>query len=77
MLEHAYRLLQSYNLRVTPQRKAILAILLDSKGEHPDSEEIYHRLIAKKTGRKIGRATVNRSRQSHENLRLLQGLPKR
>ncbi|NLM45229.1 MAG: transcriptional repressor [Firmicutes bacterium] len=68
MLERACRLLQSYNLRNTPQRRAILAILIESRGEHPDSEEIYRRLKANKTGKKVGRATVYRTLELFEKL---------
>ncbi|HHX73985.1 MAG TPA: transcriptional repressor [Firmicutes bacterium] len=74
MLEQACRLLQSYDLRVTPQRRAILEILAGSRGEHPDSDEIYRRLAAKKTGRKIGRATVYRTLELFERLGIVQRL---
>ena len=40
-------LLRENNLRITPQREAILQVLYDCRGHHLETENIYELLLAK------------------------------
>lgn len=46
MLEESYKLLKEQDIRITPQRKAILEILYDHRGEHLEIEDIHRMLVA-------------------------------
>lgn len=52
--------------KLTPQRRAILKIILDNKGKHLNSEEIYE--LVKKDCPEIGLATVYRTLQLLDSL---------
>lgn len=75
MLNQAYDLLKEYNLKLTPQRKAILQILYNCKGHHLETENIYELLVAKEgQNRKIGLATVYRTMELFEKIGLVSRL---
>jgi Fur family ferric uptake transcriptional regulator len=62
LLDSAYSLLKEHNLRITPQRRAILKILYDASGHHLEAENIYNLLVKKKEKKvKVGLATVYRT----------------
>jgi Fur family ferric uptake transcriptional regulator len=44
-MDQLNELLREHNLRITPQRKAILQILNDCRGHHLETENIYERLF--------------------------------
>jgi len=73
LLNQAYRLLKDCNLRITPQRKAILQILDDFGGHHLEIESIYEFLVTK-GNRRIGLATVYRTMELFEKIGLVSRL---
>jgi len=58
--------LKTKGYKLTPQRKAILDVIIENKGEHLTSEEIYD--IVKQTKPEIGLATVYRTLILFEDL---------
>lgn len=58
--------LKTKGYKLTPQRKAILDVIIEHKGEHLTSEEIYD--IVKATKPEIGLATVYRTLILFEDL---------
>ncbi len=71
-MESIYTLFKKNHLRVTPQRKAILEILCNCEGHHPDAENIYQLLHAKGgEGMKAGLATVYRTLDLFERIGLV------
>lgn len=68
-------LLKGHNLRITPQRKAILQVLYDCRGHHLETENIYNLLLIKKgKAKKIGLATVYRTMDLFEKIGLVSKL---
>jgi len=70
-------LLKEHNLKVTPQRAAILRILYDCKGHHLEIENIYALLVSRgdiNIKRKIGLATVYRTMDLFERIGLVSKL---
>ena len=75
MLNQAYQLLKERNLRITPQRKAILQILYNCKGHHLEIENICELLAAKENeNKKIGLATVYRTLKLFEKIGIVSRL---
>lgn len=75
MFNQAYELLKDNNLRITPQRKAILQILFDCRGHHLETEYIY-KLLKTKENRHItiGLATVYRTMELFNKIGLVSRL---
>ncbi|KUO72113.1 MAG: Fur family transcriptional regulator [Clostridia bacterium BRH_c25] len=73
MLDQAYYVLKECNLRITPQRKAILQILNNSRGHHLEIDSIYE-LLAVKGDKRIGLATVYRTMELFEKIGLVSRL---
>lgn len=73
MINQAYDLLKESNLRITPQRKAILQILNNSTGHHLAAESIYD-LLAVEGNKRIGLATVYRTMELFEKIGLVSRL---
>lgn len=68
-------LLREHNLRVTPQRKAILQVLYDCRGHHLETENIYELLTVREDkAKKIGLATVYRTMELFEKIGLVSRL---
>lgn len=65
-------LLKGKNLRLTPQREAVLRILLDCEGSHLTAEDIYDRTRAEYPD--IGLATIYRALELFEELGLVSRL---
>ncbi|NLY54075.1 MAG: transcriptional repressor [Firmicutes bacterium] len=65
-------LLKEKDLRLTPQREAILRILLDNKSKHLTAEAIYDH--TRSTYPEIGLATVYRTLELFEDLGIVSGL---
>ncbi|NLW44184.1 MAG: transcriptional repressor [Syntrophomonadaceae bacterium] len=59
MFESYHQILKRNRYKVTPQRKAILEVLDNTRGMHFTAEEIYNQV--KKTNPQIGIATVYRT----------------
>jgi Fur family ferric uptake transcriptional regulator len=75
LLEQIFELLKQYDLRVTPQRKAILEILYNCRGHHLETENIYQLLsIDPDKKRKAGLATVYRTMEMFEKVGLVSRL---
>lgn len=74
MLNQAYHLLKECNMRITPQRKAILEILYNCREHHLDAENIYKLLTAKDNNKKIGLATVYRTMELFERIGIVSRL---
>ncbi len=75
MLNQLNILLREENLRVTPQREAILKVLYDCRGHHLETENIYELLAARsEKGKKIGLATVYRTMELFEKIGLVSRL---
>lgn len=74
MLNQAYHLLKESNLRITPQRKAILEILYNCRGHHLEAENIYELHTAKENNKKIGLATVYRTLELFEKIGIVSRL---
>lgn len=76
MLEEAYHLLKENNIRLTPQRRAILGILYEHRGRHLEIEHIHRLLAAKKDiSKQAGLATVYRTIELFQKLGLVSRLP--
>lgn len=75
MIDQLNDLLKKHNLRITPQRKAILEVLYDCRGHHLETENIYELLILKgdKT-KKIGLATIYRTLELFKNIGIVSKL---
>lgn len=65
-------LLKEKNLRLTPQREAVLRILLDCQDKHLTAEDIYDRTRAEYPD--IGLATIYRALELFEELGLVSRL---
>lgn len=65
-------LLKERNLRLTPQREAVLRILLDCQDKHLTAEDIYDRTRAEYPD--IGLATIYRTLELFEELELVSRL---
>ncbi|MEN3006038.1 Fur family transcriptional regulator [Dehalobacterium formicoaceticum] len=74
MLNQAYHLLKECNLRITPQRKAILEILYNYRGNHLEVENIYELLTVKDNNKRIGLATVYRTMELFEKIGIVSRL---
>ncbi len=75
LLNQLNTLLRKQNLRVTPQREAILKVLYDCRGHHLETENIYELLAARSDKRKkIGLATVYRTMELFEKIGLVSRL---
>lgn len=75
MLDQIYNLLEQYDLRITPQRKAILEILYNCRGHHLETENIYQLLSLNRGGKsKAGLATVYRTMEMFERIGLVSKL---
>ena len=75
MIDQVYVMLKEHNLRITPQRKAILQILYDCAGHHLETENIYELLVQKgNRTKKIGLATVYRTMELFEKIGLVSKL---
>ncbi len=67
--------LKEHNLKITPQRKAILQILYECKGHHLEAENIYELLVIRENkDKKIGLATVYRTLELFEKIGLVSRL---
>lgn len=76
MLEESYNLLKEQDIRITPQRKAILEMLYDNKGEHLDIEDIHRALSAGNDETdQPGLATVYRAIELFQKVGLVHRLP--
>lgn len=76
MLEQAYGLLKKHDLRITPQRKAILQILFNCRGHHLETENIHQLLVFGENEKsKAGLATVYRTMEMLERVGLVSRLP--
>jgi len=76
LLEEAYHLLKERNVRMTPQRKAILEILYQHRGHHLEIEDIHRLLAVRKDGAdKPGLATVYRAIELFQKIGLVSRLP--
>lgn len=62
--------LQEHQYKMTPQRKAVLQLFLDRRGEHLSAEDVYDVLRGEKSD--IGIATIYRSLELLAELGLLQ-----
>jgi Fur family ferric uptake transcriptional regulator len=74
LLNQAYHLLKESNLRITPQRKAILEILYNCRGHHLEAENISELLTAKDNNKRIGLATVYRTMELFEKIGIVSRL---
>jgi|CZCB01.1.fsa_nt_gi Fur family ferric uptake transcriptional regulator len=76
LLEESYKLLKEREIRITPQRKAILEILYDHRGEHLEIEDI-HRMLSAGRGdtSRTGLATVYRAIELFQRVGLVYRLP--
>jgi len=72
VVEEVRDLLKEREFRLTPQREAILRILLDHKDTHLTAEEIYH--MSRDKNPEIGLATVYRTLDLFEGLGVLSRL---
>lgn len=76
ILENAFQdlktKLKSYGYKLTPQRRAVLNVILENSEEHLSSEEVYN--IVKEKSPDIGLATVYRTLQLFSDLKLLSKL---
>jgi len=74
-MDQLNELLREHNIRITPQRKAILKILNDCRGHHLETENIYELLAIRgdKT-KKVGLATVYRTMELFEKIGLVSRL---
>ncbi len=76
MLEEAYDLLKEQDIRVTPQRKAILEMLYNRRGQHLEIEDIHRCLaLSRKNVNKPGLATVYRTIELFQKVGLVHRLP--
>ncbi|MDD3839522.1 MAG: Fur family transcriptional regulator [Clostridia bacterium] len=73
MLDEVYDILNEKDIRITPQRRAILEILYSFKENHLDTENIY-RLLASKKGEKASLATVYRTMELFEKIGIVSRL---
>lgn len=74
-VEQLREVLREYNLRITPQREAILRILYDCRGHHLETENIYELIMAKgEDKKKIGLATVYRTMELFKKIGLVSKL---
>ena len=74
-MNYLSKLLREHNLRVTPQRKAILQILNDCRGHHLETENIYELLAVRgDKAQKVGLATVYRTMELFEKIGLVSKL---
>ncbi|MGM0502683.1 MAG: Fur family transcriptional regulator [Bacillota bacterium] len=71
-LDNLKSILAANNYKLTSQRKQILKVLLDNKGEHLSAEDIYG--ILKENNPSIGLATVYRTLELFCELGLIQQL---
>lgn len=75
MMDHLSELLKEHNLRITPQRKAILQVLSDCRGHHLETENIYELLTVRSDkDQKVGLATVYRTMELFEKIGLVSRL---
>jgi Fur family ferric uptake transcriptional regulator len=75
LLERAYDLLKKHDLRITPQRKAILQILFNYRGHHLETENIHQLIVfSENNKRKAGLATVYRAMEMLERVGLVSRL---
>lgn len=65
-------LLKEKNLRLTPQREAVLRVMLDCQDQHLTAEDIYDRTRAEYAD--IGLATIYRTLELFEDLGLISRL---
>jgi Fur family ferric uptake transcriptional regulator len=73
--DHLSELLREHNLRITPQRKAILQILNDCRGHHLETENIYELLAVRgDKPQRVGLATVYRTMELFEKIGLVSKL---
>ena len=74
-MDQLNELLREHNLRITPQRKAILQILNDCRGHHLETENIYELLAVRgDKAQKVGLATVYRTMELFEKIGLVSKL---
>jgi len=74
-MDKMYIFLREHNLRITPQRKAILQILYDCRGHHLETENIYELLaVRERKSQKVGLATVYRTLELFEKIGLVSRL---
>jgi Fur family transcriptional regulator, ferric uptake regulator len=71
-IEQIKKLLQSRQLKLTPQREATLQILLENQEKHLSAEEIF--MLVKQTSPDIGLATVYRTLELLHDLRIIEKL---
>lgn len=62
-------MLKEKGFKLTPQRRSVLGTILENQGKHLSAEEIYD--LVKKTCPEIGLATVYRTMQVLDELRLV------
>lgn len=75
MLDQAYELLRKHDVRITSQRKAILQVLYNCKGQHLETENIYQLVsINGDKKSKLGLATVYRTMEILEKIGLVSRL---
>lgn len=74
MFNQAYQLLKECDVKITPQREAILDILYNFRGNHLDAKNIYKLLTAKDNNRKIGFATIYRTMELFERIGIVSRL---
>ncbi len=68
-------ILKENNLKITPQREAILQILYECRGHHLEAENIYELLVIRENrDKKIGLATVYRTLELFEKIGLVSRL---
>ncbi|MGI6488743.1 MAG: Fur family transcriptional regulator [Syntrophothermaceae bacterium] len=68
-IKYAFDKLQESDVKITPQRMAILEVLDDNQGKHLSAEQIF--LMVKKRRPNIGMATVYRTLELFANLDIL------
>ena len=75
MLKESYNLLKEQDIRITPQRKAILRILHDHRGQHLEIEDIHRALAVENKGAaRPGLATVYRAIELFQRIGLVHKL---
>jgi Fur family ferric uptake transcriptional regulator len=68
-IETLKRQLKDKGYKLTPQRRAVLDVIIENEGKHMTSEEIYG--LVKKECPEIGLATVYRTLQMFEDINLV------